>query len=135
MARQQIEPPEASPKLAALLDVDLMRRVLQNLVDNCVKYGRRGGTIWLDAAPVDPDRVLIRVRDDGPGVSVELRTRIFEKYSVVERDAAGRRLDSRGLGLRFCHVVVEAHGGRIWVEDNEPRGACFCVELPAPAGH
>ena len=53
LAGQQIEHPEASPELAALLDVDLIRRVLQNLVDNCVKYGRRGGTIWLDAAPVE----------------------------------------------------------------------------------
>jgi signal transduction histidine kinase len=132
LIRQQILGPEAPTDLVAWMDPGLMRRVLQNLVDNCVKYAGEGGTIWLKAER-SGGAVRISVRDDGPGVPPNLRARIFEKYSSVERDDAGRRLDSRGLGLRFCHVAVAAHGGRIWVEDNQPRGACFCVELQASA--
>jgi len=60
----------------------------------------------------------------------DLREKIFEKYSQVERGRDQRYSDSRGLGLRFCRVAVEAHDGLIWVEDGEPNGARFCVELP-----
>ena len=128
---QQIQKPDAPLEMYCTVDRGLMNRVIQNLIDNCVKYGRKGGRIWLDAAASAPDSVVIRVRDDGPGVPPEIRTEIFEKYSTAERDEKSRRLDSRGLGLHFCKVAVEAHRGRIWVEDNEPQGACFCIRLPA----
>jgi two-component system sensor histidine kinase/response regulator len=111
------------------LDEELMRRVLQNLVDNCIKYGPAGGTIGIDAASAST-RLAISVRDRGNGVPEDLRERIFEKYARIGREASGRTGDSRGLGLRFCRLAVEAHGGRIWVEDNRP-GAIFRVELPA----
>ncbi len=111
-------------------DPELLGRVMGNLIDNCIKYAPRQGAIWLDARPLAGKKVLIRVRDEGPGVPPELRERIFEKYAMVERDASRRRAGSRGLGLRFCKVAVEAHGGRIWVEDNAPAGAAFHVELP-----
>jgi two-component system CheB/CheR fusion protein len=110
-------------------DWQLLRRVLQNLVDNCIKYGPRGGTITLESEPVATGAARISVSDDGPGIPEELRDRIFDKYAKVERDA-GRSRDSRGLGLRFCRLAVEAHGGRIWVENREPRGARFSFELP-----
>ena len=113
------------------LDEELIRRVLQNLVDNCIKYGPTGGTIDIEAWSA-PARLEIRVRDQGRGVPEELREKIFEKYAQIERDASGRHRDSRGLGLRFCRLAVEAHGGRIWVEDNRP-GATFCVQLPGAA--
>jgi signal transduction histidine kinase len=110
------------------LDGELLRRVLQNLVDNCVKYGPPGGVIFVSAANT-PDVLEIRVRDQGPGVPEELREKIFEKYARIERDTTGRHRESHGLGLRFCRLAVEAHGGRIWVEDNRP-GAIFRVRLP-----
>jgi PAS domain S-box-containing protein len=113
------------------LDDELMRRVLQNLVDNCIKYGPSGGTIDIEAASASA-RLEISVRDRGRGVPEELREKIFEKYARIEREPSGRHRDSRGLGLRFCRLAVEAHGGRIWVEDNRP-GAIFRVVLPAPA--
>jgi signal transduction histidine kinase len=130
-AGQQLQPLTAPEGVVVNLDGNLIRRVMQNLVDNCVKYAGHGGQIWIDAAPAGAGRVHLRVCDDGPGVPVELRTKIFEKYSSVERDEKGRHMGSRGLGLRFCDVAVKAHGGRIWVEDNQPQGAAFCVELPA----
>lgn len=110
-------------------DRELLRRVLQNLVDNGVKYGPTHGTIRIEARPDAPGWVLLRVRDEGPGVPPELRERIFEKYAHIDCDSVRHR-DGRGLGLRFCEMAVRLHGGRIWVEDNEPRGACFCVLLP-----
>lgn len=112
------------------VDRDLLFRALMNLVENCVKYGPGTGKIWLDARRVGPGRIRFTVRDQGPGVPEHLRERIFEKYSRVEREDGFRSRDSRGLGLRFCKVVAEAHGGRIWVEDAESVGARFCLELP-----
>jgi signal transduction histidine kinase len=111
------------------LDEELMRRVLQNLVDNCIKYGPAGGSIDIRAASA-PSWLEISVADRGRGVPEALREKIFEKYATIEREAGGRHRDSRGLGLRFCRIAVEAHGGRIWVEDNRP-GAIFRVQLPA----
>lgn len=116
--------------LSVHADGDLLFRALVNLVDNCVKYGPDDGRIWIEAAPTENGMTSIAVRDEGPGVPGHLRDRIFEKYAKVEREEGYRSRDSRGLGLRFCRVVVEAHGGRIWVEDAEPTGARFCLELP-----
>lgn len=111
-------------------DRELLFRTLINLVDNCVKYGPSGGTIWIDATRSGDDGILFTVRDEGPGVPERLRERIFDKYTRVERQEGFMSKDSRGLGLRFCRVVADAHGGRIWVEDAEPQGARFCLELP-----
>lgn len=111
-------------------DADLLRRVMANLVDNCVKYGPEGGRIWVDGHVAPDGSASLSVRDEGPGVPEDLRDAIFERYTRLERDTGRRLAGSRGLGLRFCKVAIEAHGGRIWVEDNIPRGACFRVELP-----
>jgi signal transduction histidine kinase len=110
-------------------DRDLLRRVLENLLDNSIKYARTGTVIQLDAREV-VDGVEIRVRDHGPGIPEAFKTRIFEKYFQLDRDAGSHRRVSRGLGLAFCQLAVEAHGGKIWVEDSEPHGSCFCVHLP-----
>jgi len=112
-------------------DSMLLRRVVGNLVDNSIRYGPPGGTIRLEASNSGRGTVLLRVCDQGPGIPEELRERIFDKYARLERTVGRRREGSLGLGLRFCKVAVEAHGGRIWVEDNDPEGAIFCVEVPA----
>ncbi len=112
------------------VDPSLLRRVVANLLDNCLRYGPPGGAIRVEVEPAAQGRVRIRVGDEGPGVPEELRDRIFDKYARLERIPGRRREGSVGLGLRFCRVAVEAHGGRIWVEDNDPVGAWFCLELP-----
>lgn len=112
-------------------DRELLRRVLVNLVDNCIKYGPRGGRVEVDWTAGAEGRVLIRVKDEGPGVPRDLREEIFAEYGAVERNRVARDEGSHGLGLRFCQLAVAEQEGRIWVDDNTPRGACFCVELPA----
>jgi len=122
-------------KSAGTLQVDesLFFRVLMNIVDNCAKYGPAGGSVHVEATHSD-GRVCISVQDEGPGVPEHLRERIFEKYTRAERADEMRSRDSRGLGLRFCRMVVDAHGGRIWVEDGVPKGSRFCVELQSRNG-
>jgi signal transduction histidine kinase len=110
-------------------DRDLLRRVLENLLDNSLKYARSGTVVRLEACAGERG-VEVRVRDQGPGIPEAYRARVFEKYFQLERDAGEHRRVSRGLGLAFCKLAVEAHGGRMWVEDNPPQGSTFCLELP-----
>lgn len=114
-------------------DRDLLRRVLDNLLDNSFKYTPPGGTIAIEYRASEPGSVEVRVRDEGPGIPESMRERIFDKYFRLDRDAFVHGRISRGLGLVFCRAAVEAHGGRIWVEDNAPKGTTFCLRLPIGA--
>jgi signal transduction histidine kinase len=132
MRRQQVT--VAVPgKQALRADRDLLRRVLDNLLDNSFKYTPPGGRIALEFALPEAGSVEIRVRDEGPGIPEAMRERIFDKYFRLDRDAFVHGRVSRGLGLVFCRAAVEAHGGRIWVEDNAPKGTTFCLRLPLGA--
>jgi K+-sensing histidine kinase KdpD len=110
-------------------DPDLLRRVLENLVDNSLRYAPSGSAVQLEARSLAGD-VELRVRDAGPGVPVEHRDKVFRKHVRAPGEAACNVRSSRGLGLVFCRLAVEAHGGRIWVEDDQPTGSVFCVRLP-----
>lgn len=106
-------------------DPELIRRTLENLIDNALRYAPTESTIALTAAAFDGE-VELRVVDAGPGVPEEHRARVFERFAQADREPARA---SRGLGLAFCKVVIEAHGGRIWIEDAAP-GAAFCIRIP-----
>jgi signal transduction histidine kinase len=115
-------------------DRDLVRRILENLIDNAYKYGPRRGTIGVEASLVpgavdSVEAVEVRVRDEGEGIPLAFRQKIFEKYARVDGRAAHEVRNSHGLGLVFCRRAVDVHGGSIWVEDNPPRGSCFHVRL------
>lgn len=114
-------------------DADLLRRVLMNLLDNSAKYAPRNTEIRLESRLQPGGAVRISVRDRGPGVPEALRESIWEPYRRLESNDGARARSSYGLGLAFCRLAVLAHGGRIWVDDNQPSGAVFCVELPPPA--
>jgi two-component system sensor histidine kinase/response regulator len=114
-------------------DPVILRRVVENLIDNSIKYTPSGGTITIELSQAADRSALLKVRDQGPGVPEAYRESVFDKYAQLDRDAARRARSSRGLGLAFCRLAVEAHGGRIWIEDNEPRGAVFCISLPPDA--
>lgn len=107
-------------------DASLLSRMLQNLLDNSTKYTPVGGTVHLEAEVVD-EAFRLSVRDTGPGIPLDQRARIFEKYGQVEGRVAR---DSRGLGLVFCRLAAEAHGGKIWVEESHPHGSVFVIEMP-----
>jgi signal transduction histidine kinase len=109
-------------------DPELLRRVLQNLVDNALRHSPRGRQVAIEAEGAN-GTITLRVRDQGPGVPAALREQIFDKYVRINRSHA-EGAPGKGLGLAFCRIAVEAHGGRIWVEDNQPHGSVFVVRLP-----
>ena len=113
-------------------DRSLIRRVAENLIDNALKYTPPETTIWLQTRAGPDGSAELRVRDDGPGIPVANRVKIFEKYVQLDDPSTAGARNGRGLGLAFCRLAVTLHGGEIWVEDNAPRGASFRVRLPAP---
>jgi signal transduction histidine kinase len=104
-------------------DRDLLHRVLANLIDNSIRHAPGGSAILVGARPL-AGAVELYVSDAGSGIPEPLRERVFERF--MSGDEATRT--NRGLGLAFCKAAVEAHGGRIWVEDAEP-GARFCIRI------
>jgi two-component system sensor histidine kinase/response regulator len=123
---------EAEPDLPTVyVDEDLVRRVIVNLLGNALKFARHKEPIMvkvgLDCAT--PNNLLITVKDDGDGIEPEDQDRIFSKFGQAELGKARRRT-STGLGLTFCKLVVEAHGGCIWVESTPHKGSTFGISFP-----
>lgn len=113
----------------AQLDGDLLHRTLVNLVENGIRHAPPGSTVHVEASRIDRG-LCLRVRDGGPGVPSEMRARIFDPFVQVDTgDDLFLSRNGRGLGLAFCKLAVEAHGGSIWIEDAEP-GAVFCMFFP-----
>ncbi len=111
-----------APETAVIGDLRHIERVVQNLVDNALTHG--GEPVWIDLSRHD-DQVVLRVADDGPGIAVADRSRVFERF--VHGDAPG----STGLGLFLSLGIAWAHGGDLKIVDDEHRGACFELTLPA----
>lgn len=110
---------------AVKVDHGRIERVLINLLGNAVKFSPKGGRIVISAEAADAGLIL-RVIDRGRGVEPEERERIFERFYR----GAGAPRGSVGLGLSICKTIVEAHGGRIWVEDTPGGGATLAFSLP-----
>ena len=106
-------------------DRPLLRRVLNNLIQNALVHSGRPIDIWFSAVAGNGG-VQFTVRDNGPGIAPEFHDVIFRKF----QKGGVPRLRTSGLGLTFCRLVVDAHGGRIWVESAEGEGAAFHVWLP-----
>jgi two-component system sensor histidine kinase/response regulator len=115
------------------LDRDLMQRVLENLLENSLKYTPKGSSVVVEAGVTSDGEIAINTSDRGPGVPEDKRDQVFEVCARLERDQEADLRKSRGLGLAFCKMAVEAHGGRIWIDNNEPQGAVFCIRLPSGA--
>ncbi|HRN18830.1 MAG: HAMP domain-containing sensor histidine kinase [Trueperaceae bacterium] len=109
-------------------DPKLLRRILANLMANAIKHTRRGGYIDFRAWVKD-DNAVLSVRDDGEGIPESDQKRIFNAFEQ-SRHTIHDRYDS-GMGLTFCKLAVEKHGGRIWVESKIGRGSTFYFTLPA----
>lgn len=113
---------------ALYVDVDMTRRVLINLVENAAKYTPLNGHIEIgaEAAP-EGNFIRIYVQDDGPGIPETDRERIFDKFTRLKNKTSVRGL---GIGLAFCKLAVQGHGGKIWVESAPEHGAKFVFTLP-----
>ena len=112
------------------VDSSLMIRVIENLIDNSTRYASRGGRVALSCR-VEGDNVEITVGNDGPAVPSAEREAIFGRYYQVEARRAAARAN-RGLGLYFCRLAIEAHGGSIRVEERADLRAIFVVSVPQP---
>ncbi len=121
----ELEAPD--PSLIIHADRELIARVLHNLVGNAVKYLPQTGSLRVTVRR-DDESIRVSVIDDGPGIPADQHERIFEKFGQVKK--SGPRVGS-GLGLAFCKLAVEAHGGRIGVESQVGQGSTFWFEIPA----
>ncbi len=111
-----------------LIDVEKIDRVLSNLIDNALKYTPNDEAISI-AAQAEADMIAVSVTDAGPGIPPAERERIFERFAQVSGDKTARR--GFGLGLTFCRLTIEAHGGKIWVEAGpDGKGSRFIFTLP-----
>lgn len=112
------------------IDADMIQRVVTNLMENAIKYTPEGGRVHLSVKVVG-DCVQINVSDSGPGIPQHMQRQIFDKFSRVKYTDGPKGV---GLGLAFCRLAVEAHGGQIWVESDSTRsGATFSFTLPLKA--
>jgi signal transduction histidine kinase len=119
---------ELDENIEANVDADAMRQVMLNLLDNAVKYGPIGQTVRVTLKSVSR-HVCISVSDQGPGIPVTERERIWAAYYRLDRER-GKAISGTGIGLAVVGDLVREHGGTIRVEDAGGNGACFIIELP-----
>jgi NtrC-family two-component system sensor histidine kinase KinB len=103
--------------------------VLSNLIANGLRYTQAGGKVSISTEN-HPGKVLVKVADTGPGIPLQIRDYLFERYA--QWTVNGAPPGSAGLGLAVAKEIVEAHGGRIFVKSSVGEGSCFTIELPAP---
>lgn len=137
-----------NPHELVLVDGNLFHRVIENLLSNAIKFSPPNSTVTLNVEypkcslkqgengnvkvsshSIDnksDSQAIIKVIDSGPGISEDKRQRIFNKYEIGDIVSGVSQI---GLGLAFCKMVVEAHNGRIFVEDNQPKGSIFTVVI------
>ncbi len=120
--------PSCDPDLVVHLDPDLFWRIFENLLDNAARFAPRGGRCTLSVRR-DEAGVEIAIGNNGPPVPAAERETIFGRFYQVEARRAAARAN-RGLGLFFCKLAVEAHGGSIHVEERGDLGCVFVIRLP-----
>ena len=112
----------------AMVDIDFLREILDNLIENAIKYTPEGGAIWVNVRG-DGDKVLINVTDTGMGIAPDDLKHIFQKFYRVDNSQT-RTIGGTGLGLYLAKERAEAMGGRIWAESSFGEGSTFYVSLP-----
>lgn len=125
VARIKVDTPEGLPQVSS--DPARLERILMNLISNALKYSPAETAVLLRAEQTASE-VTVSIVDRGVGIASEDLPHIFERFY---RPRAGRRAEGLGLGLYITKMLVEAHGGRIWVESELGRGSTFCFTLPA----
>ncbi|MCL4294113.1 MAG: response regulator [Anaerolineae bacterium] len=124
--------PEQTPDLS--LDAKLTQRVLDNLLSNALKFSPAQSTVTITVeyphqtnGEAGSPAFRLKIADEGPGVPEPYQQSIFDKFKII--DLHKKEVPQLGLGLAFCKLVVEAHGGTIFVENNQPQGAVFTIEI------
>ncbi len=125
-ARSQTLESNLPPLPPARGDRSMLRRVVRNLLDNAVKFTPLGGAVRVASSQIDETTLRVSVADTGPGIPEEYREHIFDRFFRLPNS----RASGSGLGLAFCKLAVEAHGGRIWVESVVDQGSTFHFTLP-----
>jgi len=110
-----------------MVDEDRIRQVLVNLLANAVKFSASGRQVTVRARMTGA-AVLVSVADQGPGIPLELRDKVFERFFQIRHE--GSATQGTGLGLAIVQEIVEAHGGRVWIDEAEGGGTIVCFTLP-----
>ncbi|OYT42133.1 MAG: hypothetical protein B6U86_00895 [Candidatus Altiarchaeales archaeon ex4484_43] len=108
-------------------DKNRLMQVLTDLIDNAIKFTEKGGIVI--EARREKDNILVKVKDTGIGISKENINKLFTKFYQVD-SSLSRRYGGTGLGLAICKKIVEAHGGKIWVDSELGKGSTFQFTLP-----
>jgi len=118
-----------------LIDSDKIHEVMTNLISNALKYADNNDRITVRSVRYkeDPNFVIIKVIDKGPGIAPDDLEKIFHKFQQLE-DTSTRKKGGTGLGLPICRDIIELHGGRIWVESKQSKGSTFSFTLPIEGG-
>lgn len=109
-------------------DEERLTQVLSNLLSNAIKYSPKGGTITLSGR-AEAERVVVCVTDQGPGIAPEDQSRVFDRFYRA-KSSLTRHIKGTGLGLFLAKAIVDAHGGRVWVDPSPKQGARVCFSLP-----
>ena len=115
------------------VDIEILRRVIENLLSNALKYSTEESTITVRLAYLESNghHPQIQVFDSGPGIDPEYRDLIFDKFAITNLKRAG--VPQTGIGLAFSRRAIEAHGGKLYVTNNQPHGSIFTIELYSSA--
>jgi signal transduction histidine kinase len=120
----------AFPRIWA--DPERLRQTLTNLVSNAVKYSPGGESIIVRVRERGTQHIVIEVVDHGLGIPPEQVGKLFQKFARVRTDEH-LKVSGTGLGLYICRLIVEGHGGQIWVESEVGKGSTFGMSLPVDA--
>jgi signal transduction histidine kinase len=124
--RFEVEIPGGLPGVS--VDPVRIERLLHNLISNAVKYSPKGGPVKVTVRR-EGDSIIVSVSDEGIGISREDQARLFQRFERLGV-LSSEGIQGIGLGLRVCHILVEAHGGKIWVESEKGKGSTFFFSLP-----
>jgi len=110
-------------------DGDRIKHVMNNFLSNALKFTDSGGNVVIESRVVDKYHVEVCVADSGEGVPDEMKGKLFNKFVQMENRKTTKEKGT-GLGLVIAKGIIEAHGGSVWVEDNQPKGARFLFTIP-----
>jgi signal transduction histidine kinase len=122
----------AAGEISLMADRLKVRRIVQNLLDNAIKFCPANRTVTLDAS-ASADQLTLRVIDEGPGIAQDVMRQIGQGSALTFGRGKDEDQESAGLGLSIVRDFIHLHGGRFWVEPNSPSGAQFCIALPLNA--